>query len=114
MIAGWRSQLDLFRKSSIRKEKRPTVKGKRQSVDLNVVAAVIKSFKVRKCYVKVDTGNMQLNGILYPGFYLLSKATARTFEINFMNTNEIVLEIENNIARIIKVFIFHSFTNKNK
>jgi hypothetical protein len=116
-IAWWHREIDPFaaRMQSKKREqskKSAPAKRKRPNIDFNVVMAVIKSFRVKKCFVTLDTGSMPLNGLLYPAFYLLSVRTGRTVEINFLDRNEIVLEIENSLARIIKVFIFHSFTNK--
>ena len=79
-----------------------------------MVKAIMNSFSVNKCYLSIDSGDVQLNGILYPFFYWLGKRMHKTIEINFLNRNEFILEIENNFARIIKTFIFHSFTIKNK
>lgn len=112
-IAGWSRQIDVFTKTKQTK-KRPPAKKKQPGISFKLIVAVIKSFKVNKCYVSIDTGSMQLNGILYPGFYFLSRYVGKTIEINFLNRNEIILEIKNNLARIIRVFIFHLFTHKKQ
>lgn len=62
--------------------------------------------------MSIDTGNMPLNGIMYPGFFWLSRLTGKTFEINFSDKNELILEIENNLAGLVKAFFFHSYINK--
>ena len=35
-------------------------------------SAVLKSFIIKKCFITIDTGDMPLNGILFPWVYLLS------------------------------------------
>jgi hypothetical protein len=113
-IVGWRKQIDLLAGEQKPKEPGfPKKKKKRISISFRMAKAVIKSFKVTRCYLSVDSGNMLLNGLLYPGFYWLSIQTNRHIEINFMDENELVLEIENSIARITKAIIF-SFLNANK
>jgi hypothetical protein len=64
------------------------------------IKAVIKSFKVNKCYVSIDTGNMQLNGILYPLFYWMKVKSQKNIQINFIGETLIVLKIENSLARM--------------
>lgn len=67
--------------------------------------AVLASFKINKCSVVIDTGDMQLNGILYPFFLLLSFYSGKNFGISFNGDNEVKLEIENNIARMSWAYI---------
>ncbi len=113
-IAGWRKQFDLLAQN--KQIKNPETKKKRKPIKISagLVKEVIRSFKVNTCYLSIDTGNTPLNGIIYPGFGWLSERIGKTVEINFVGRNEIVLEIENNIAKIIKAFIIYFFSNKNK
>lgn len=67
--------------------------------------AIIKSCKVKKCVIDIDTGNMPLNGKLFPLMYMLSGLTGKTFHINFTGKNEIVLTIKNNVYSILKAYI---------
>lgn len=62
--------------------------------------ALIKSFKVNTCRVSIDTGDVQWNGMLYPVFFSLSWYVNKPVEINFVGKNEIVIEIQNSIARM--------------
>lgn len=111
-IAGWTKQIDPFRKTGEHK-KLPPPKKKKRWVSLSLIKSVLNTFKITRLSFKADTGNMPLNAMLYPGFYAVSKYTGRSFEINFAGESEIILKIENNFARIIKVFIIYSF-NKLK
>jgi len=69
--------------------------------------AIIKTFKINTCYINIDTGDAGLNGMLYPGFYWLSAYIHKPVGINFLNENDIVLEIENSLARMAWAYIFH-------
>ncbi len=115
-IAGWNKQTYWPAITEGKKEKPVIIKKKKKplKISFSMVKAILNSFKVNKCYLTIDSGNMQLNGILYPFFYWISKRTHKTIEINFLDKNEIILEIENNFARILKAFIFHQFIYKNK
>lgn len=115
IIAGWKREFDPFSRALYKSKPHPAIKKRRKSsISLPLIKAMVKSFKINSCYLSIDTGDMPLNGILYPGFYWLSRLTGKTFEINFSDKNELILEIKNNIARIIRVFIFHSYINKKK
>jgi len=111
-VAWWQKELDLL---APRKEKSPsteavirTEKKKKQfqiNKMLRKMKSVLKSFRIDKCYLTFDTGNMPLNGILYPSLYLLSQRTNKTVMINFWEENEIILQIENSVARMLWAYI---------
>ena len=115
-IAGWKKQIDLFHQLFERKPKKTPAeqqkKRKPKRFSFSLIKAILKSFRVNKCYLNIDTGDMQLNGILYPGFYWLGKYTGNPIGINFQDKNEIEVEIENNFARIIVAFIYSSLKIK--
>lgn len=69
------------------------------------IKAVLLSFRIRTCTVSIDTGNMPLNGILYPWFYLLKCRTGKNIEINFWGENTVILQIENSFARMLWAYI---------
>jgi hypothetical protein len=114
-IIGWKKQIDPFEKRAKRKEKTVVQKKKKQRTLFSIsrAKALIKSFKINKFYLNIDTGNLQLNGILYPCFYWLGNYAGKPIAINFLNKNEIILEIENNLAGIIRAFIYSSLKTKN-
>ncbi|MBI2270176.1 MAG: hypothetical protein HYU69_07445 [Bacteroidetes bacterium] len=66
--------------------------------------SIIKSFKVENFYANIDTGNMALNGELFPMMYPLSAITGKTFQINFLGKTEIALTLKNNAFRILKAY----------
>lgn len=67
--------------------------------------SVIRSFNVKKFIVNIDTGDMPLNGQLFPLMFLFSRITGKIFRINFIGKNEVTLIIKNNAFRILKAYI---------
>lgn len=78
---------------------------KAQTVEWNKIKNVLKSFKLNTCYISLDSGNMQLNGVLYPFLYFISTYYKKQIGINFVGNNDVIFEIENNLARIIRAYI---------
>jgi len=64
----------------------------------------LKSFKVKKLLLNIDTGNCILNAKLYPFFSLLNYQIGN-FSINFQGRNRLALEVENRPIDIIKSII---------
>ena len=107
----WRMDLS---KAPARKETEPvrtgtTAHGARKSAVKNIparkLAAVLKSFRINQLEVTIDTGDMQWNGMLYPLFYWLGASTGKNIQINFEGRNSILLQLENNLARMSKAFL---------
>ncbi|TAI48435.1 hypothetical protein [Flagellimonas allohymeniacidonis] len=65
---------------------------------------LLKSFKLKKIYLDLDTGDFTLNAKLYPVFAFLNHYYGR-FHINFQGKNRMVLCLQNRPINIIKVFI---------
>lgn len=101
-LAGWTKQLHSPSIQNISKEKKTEkkVKIEKPKISWQKIRKVIKSFRVNKCDISIDSGNMQLNGILYPLFFWISAWSKKNIRINFIDENKIVLEIENNLARL--------------
>jgi hypothetical protein len=81
-----------------RRKKSNKLKRLRQSLSF------IKSFKVERFYLDMDTGDLLLNARLYPLFGLLNYNHGN-IHINFEGRNDIVLLIKNRPINIIKSFI---------
>lgn len=67
---------------------------------LQKVFAVIRSFRVKQCFINIDTGNMQLNGLLYPLLIWLTWRSRKQVQINFTGETEVVVKLQNNLARM--------------
>lgn len=76
----------------------------KQLISFNKIIRIIKSFKVKKLLLKIDTGDPIINAKLYPVFSLLNYSTGN-FSVNFKNKNQLALHIENRPIDLIKSFI---------
>ncbi|MGZ3883595.1 MAG: hypothetical protein ACXVP0_04285 [Bacteroidia bacterium] len=66
---------------------------------------VLRSFKINTCHITLDTGDMQLNGLLYPLFKWVSWSSGKDLRICFSGHTEIVIEIKNSIARMSRAYL---------
>ena len=73
------------------------------------IVGVVKSFRVNKFSLQLDTGNNELNGFLFPWFVGAGILAHRDLWINFIGRNELVMEIENSALRMMHAYLF---TNK--
>lgn len=90
-----------------KKKKRKSKKKKKKSrIHLTFKQAyrLIKSFKVKRFYLDLDTGDSITNAKLYPVFSLLNYKLGN-FNVNFNGRNKLVLHIQNRPIYIIKSFI---------
>ena len=105
-IAWWEKQIDLFARGEKKNEpKKTTPKKARRRISFTTIRAIIKTFRVNIFRTDIDTGNVELNGLLYPVFYGISKYSGKHIMVNFLGNNEIIIEIENNLARMIRAYI---------
>lgn len=106
-ILGWKSTYDFKRtetkKINIKKKKPQTYFSQKSA--LGKITGIAHSFKVTRCFVTIDTGNMPLNGVLYPWFHLLSIRTGKNMAINFSGENIVILKAENSLARLLWAYI---------
>lgn len=101
-IIGWRKRLDLLAQGQKREKPRPKkAPKKRPQVSLRKMWAVVRSFKVNRCRLAVDVGDVQTNGLLFPWLLLVGRLTGQPIGINFLHENEIILEIENSFFRML-------------
>jgi len=106
-IAGHRTYIDLLNPERKRKQQvKPKEKKRVRRISFTKAKAIIKTFKINKCYCNLDFDDVEFNGKLYPLFLWLGYLTGRHFSINFLGENNVCLEIRNNMARIIWAYIF--------
>ena len=77
---------------------------RKKKVPVRNILRVLKSFKIKKLFVDIDTGNCISNAKLYPAFAFLNYYHGG-FNINFEGRNQLVLFIQNKPIHIIKSFI---------
>ncbi len=114
-ILFWKKQLNRSQNNEpgIQRAKDEKVKkpGKR-SLGMQTLKNLLMSFKVNTFDVLLDTGDVVLNGKLYPLFYLLGFFMRKPVQINFTGQSHIILEIENNLARLSRAYIRSLITNQ--
>ena len=93
-----------------KKKKKQQKKINKQLVSFNKIIHILKSFKVKKLQLKIDTGDPILNAKLCPLFTLLNYSTG-SFSVNFKNKNRLALHIENRPIDLIKSFINLKYKN---
>ncbi|MDE3740451.1 hypothetical protein [Maribacter polysaccharolyticus] len=77
---------------------------KGKSFNYNRILRIIRTFKVNRLVLDIDTGNCITNAKLYP-LCGLSHLTNGQFNINFQGRNQLILQLDNRPIRIIKAFI---------
>lgn len=108
----WNKRIDMIvhneRKKTIPPKKVLEKKkdGKSFKIKFSKIKAVLSTFKLNTFFVNLDSNDVLLNAKLYPVFLGLRIYTGKELYINFIGKNEIKIEIENNIARVILAFIF--------
>lgn len=71
---------------------------------LSRILKLVKTFKIKRFFIDIDTGHFILNARLYPLFALLNYNNGN-YHINFQGRNQMVLHLKNRPIRIIKSFI---------
>ena len=85
---------------SKKKKKKKT----RSKIGLRNGLQLLKSFKIKRFDLKIDTGDYTLNAKLYPLFLFLNNRVGH-FNVNFKNRNQFVLHIQNRPIDIVKSYI---------
>lgn len=88
--------------------KRPKKVGaerKRRLIGLRKVLAIVQSFKVNRFKIRINTGDMPLNGVMYPLIYWLAFRTRKDIAIVFYGQSVVRINIENNLARMTWAYI---------
>lgn len=107
-ILFWKKPLT-FQQTSERKmqpaKHKKSDKIKKRNLRMQTIVNMLRSFKINTCDISLDTGDVAVNGRLYPLFYLLGFFTRRSIQISFTGQNHIILEIENNLARLTRALV---------
>lgn len=73
------------------------------------IRALLRSFRVRRFYLVMDTGDPLWNAWLYPLFHFLRRQ-GRDVSISFTGRNELELIVSNNLYRLLKAVLLHQPT----
>ena len=107
-VLGFKKKLDPFawnEKNEVKQIEKRERRASKFKMSFQKMISLFKSFRIRKWLVNIDTGNMALNGEMYPFMYLLTRMTGKEFYINFVGKTEVVITIENNAFRMLMAFI---------
>ncbi|MDJ0646860.1 MAG: hypothetical protein QNJ57_12835 [Flavobacteriaceae bacterium] len=85
-------------------EGRAARKKRKRTMNFKMGLRLLRSFKVKRFFVNIDTGDCISNAKLYPVFAFLNYRYGG-FAINFENKNELILKLQNRPIYIIKSFI---------
>lgn len=76
-----------------------------KAFQLRKMLNVLRSFRFKVFRLHIDTGDYPLNGLLFPLFFWLSRWSKKDFQVNFDDRNELVMHVENSLARILLAYI---------
>ena len=96
-----------LRKKSLPKAKKIIKKSavnKRKRIGIRKIFRMLRSFKVKRFLIDIDTGDCMTNAKLYPFYGILNYKTG-TFNINYEGRNRMAVFMENRPIYIIKSFI---------
>ena len=96
-----------LRKSSskMKKPKKAKVKKRRKRIGFRKGLRLLRSFKIKRFLLNMDTGNCITNAKLYPVFAFLNYRIGG-FNVNFEGNNQLILHMRNRPIYIIKSFIY--------
>ncbi|NAS14448.1 hypothetical protein [Poritiphilus flavus] len=97
-----------LRKRSASKSKREVTgvtRKKKRQMPLKRGLKVLRSFRLKRLFLEIDTGNCISNARLYPLFALLNFYTDAMLHINYEGRNSLVMHVQNRPVNIIRSFI---------
>lgn len=104
----WRFKFYPLRKNTTtttkKKTKVKTLKRTRRKIEIRKILRLLKSFKIKRFHLNIDTGDSIMNAKLFPFFAFLNYRIG-SFNINFKGTNHMVLHMQNRPIHIIRSFI---------
>lgn len=87
-----------------KREKKQRKKKKTTNLSPRTILRVLKSFKVKRFWVHLDTGDCIANAKIYPAFALFNYLGGN-FGVNFHGRNELVLHLQNRPIRLLRSFV---------
>jgi len=97
----------LRRKKSSSKSKKIKKYNKKNSgkrIKFRKYIRILRTFKIKRFFVNIDTGDCISNAKLFPIFAFLNQTKA-SFKVNFEGRNQMVLHMQNRPINIIKSFV---------
>jgi len=88
----------------IKKIKKYNKKNSSKRVKFRQFIRMLKTFKIKRFFINIDTGDCISNAKLFPLFAFLNQ-TKGSFQVNFEGRNHMVLHMQNRPINIIRSFI---------
>lgn len=107
-MPGWKKQIHLSDPAFYQPRKAPETKkpaARKAPPDFKRLIAVLKSFKVKAFGISFDSGNRQVNGMLFPLFYFAGFYFRRNISISFTGETYVVLHLQNTLGRMAIAYI---------
>jgi hypothetical protein len=92
------------KKTVVKKKKIKKYSSKR--IEFKKFIRSLRTFKIKRLFVNIDTGDCISNAKLFPLFTFLNQ-TKGSFKVNFEGRNQMVLHMQNRPIHIIKSFIIN-------
>jgi hypothetical protein len=105
-VAGWEKEMDLLkRKSTHAKRLKEKSLVKKRKIPLEKILRVIKTFRLKKFFLAIDSGDPRLNGFAFALAAIIGKSNDDHLVINYRNQNQLILQVENRIIRVLRAVI---------
>lgn len=82
-----------------------TVAKKKRYVSPEKLLKILKTFKVKRWLLDIDTGDYITNAKLYPYYGVLNMPKSGSFSINFEGRNRFVMHLQNSAFSIVRAII---------
>jgi len=96
------------------RKKKPSAKSKKikkynkknsiKRIEFKKYLRMLRTFKIKRLFINIDTGDCISNAKLFPLFAFLNQTKA-SFNVNFEGRNQMVLHMQNRPINIIKSFV---------
>ena len=92
------------KKTSTKSKKIKKYNNGRKKFEFRKYLRMLRTFKIKRLFINIDTGDCISNAKLFPLFTFLNQ-TKGNFKVNFEGRNQMVLHMQNRPINIIKSFI---------
>ena len=110
-VLFWKKELSPF--APKRKKKKSPTKKKEKTKRMGFLRfswekliKIIGSWNLKVCKINIDTHDVIRNSYLVPIFYFLQNKK-RSLNINYQGLNQLDIEMENTVGRMLKAYIFN-------
>ena len=114
----FRFRFNPFRSKKKEKDKKKDKKAVKKKMDLSAFLSgsrlaprILRSFRVRRLWLEMDSGDVISNAFLFPAAYALQQENIR-ISINNESRNSLHLIVQNRLIRIVAILVRHYIKTK--